>query len=192
MARSLCGGALVPLLRRYIVHEASVVAEKLGVAGSTSPSSTARMDELLTALLNVEDANNPQPGPSPLPTSPMDLNNQSGLGGKVSNLIASATEISLPLCQLALQHTVNQNNGNQPGARSEEQFGILQSLKKFIEEDRAIWPQLLNAMGQPTIQEVGRQLFLTLYTLFVNSITGVPLGSELYLGRCVRVYCSTT
>lgn len=129
------------LLRQYVVENYALVASTLvrehcaAFQGQNSASSS-----LFDALINPEADRNQA--------------SDAGVTPNMEGLIASATELSMPFCLLALESSTLSSR-SQHGT-NDERPDMLRPLQAAIERDAPLWPQYLGSMNQDVKAQLNR------------------------------------
>lgn len=105
------------------------------------------------------------------------------LAENIRSVLTSATDLSLPFCRLALQYLVSARShtldDDQSGHAAND--ALVQSLQDAIDQDQAVWPQLLSYLGEDVAQSVSFQIYVLsheiLLTIF-RSVSGHNIASS--------------
>lgn len=125
------------ILRRYIVRDYKSVAQEL-VTKQPSAASQSNVQSLLEALLGIKQ----QEQEANLATV-----------DKVNMIVGSATELSLPFSQLALQqYSSILSRGN--SLSDQDKATLIRTFQMAIERTSSVWPQLLGALDKDMIHHI--------------------------------------
>ncbi|THW65223.1 hypothetical protein D6D19_09354 [Aureobasidium pullulans] len=125
------------LLRRYIVKDPKLVAQEL-VCRSNPMLAQNSVQPLLDSLLGLE---------------PQEQHAKMSVIDKVTKIVGSTTELSLPFSQLALQQISSILSGGN-SLSEQDKACLVRTLQTAIENTSSVWPQLLSALDKDLISHI--------------------------------------
>lgn len=131
----LSSKSVVQIIKKYAIEASDTVTKELLTQDILpTPVIATRCARLVSAMLHSDSFD-----------SPADLQSQ------MDSVAASATELSLPFCQLALllfAQVGSLRPDDQPPA------SLLAPIRSAIELDSPIWPQLLSILDQAAVEQI--------------------------------------